>query len=188
MLPAWAEPVADSTICPACGAGVRVSLFPSAFVQHDTRAGELAAEGEAVCYDHPAKQAIASCAECGRLVCQLCAVDFQGATWCPSCLASGSERKRTAALEGSRTLYDSLALMLALWPLVIWPFTFLTAPATLYVVIRYWNKPTGLLRRGKWRMILAFLIALAQIVAWVWGIYYLVSIAQTRLTPPPEAL
>jgi hypothetical protein len=151
--------------------------FPAAFVKERAIVTRAASEGEATCYDHPAKQAVADCAECGRLVCQLCAVDFQGETWCPSCIAGAGARKNQA-LEGSRTLYDSLALMVAYWPLVLWPFTIFTAPVAVFLSIAYWRKPTGLLRRSKWRMAVALLLGLAQVAGWCWFFFFTYSLSR----------
>jgi hypothetical protein len=154
-------------------------LFPAAFAPDRAARPLTAAEGDARCYDHPANQAVSHCEECGRFVCQLCAVDFRGGTWCPPCLAAGRSSQQSTALEPSRTLYDSIALMTALLPMILWPFTLVTAPAAMFLAVRYWRKPTGLLRRSKWRMVVAFLVGLAQVVGWVWLFTYILSQPRT---------
>jgi hypothetical protein len=71
-------------------------------------------------------------------------------------------------------LYDSLALTLALVPLLLWPFTLITAPAALFIAIRYWRAPGSVVQRTKVRLILAMFVALAQIVGWgigFWAIF-----------------
>jgi hypothetical protein len=73
-------------------------------------------------------------------------------------------------LASSRFLYDSLALALAVWPVILFPlifFTFITAPAAIYVTLRYWGTPGSVVPRSKYRFVLAFLLAVAQLVAWV---------------------
>ena len=83
------------------------------------------------------------------------------------CLQDGRNKGRIANLEDSRILYDSLALYLALLPMFFFFFTLITAPATIYVVLRYWNAPTSLLPRSRFRFLLAMLIAIVQIAGWV---------------------
>jgi hypothetical protein len=65
-------------------------------------------------------------------------------------------------------------LLLSLVPLWVWPFTLLTAPAAIYVVIRHWNSPGSLITRGKARFVIAFLLALAQVAGWIALFYYLI--------------
>lgn len=189
-LPQWELAKQDAVLCPECGASSTVRVFPALFY---ASAGpvrtEVAAQGEAACFDHPSKRAVASCSHCGRFVCQLCAVEFRGGVWCPSCFTaagrSGETAPRavdqagTAEFENSRTLYDSIALTAALAPLLIWFFTFLTAPVAVYLAVRSWTKPTSLVRRWRWRSVLALLIALGEIAAWIWGTAYFVLKAGT---------
>jgi hypothetical protein len=73
-------------------------------------------------------------------------------------------------LEKERFLYDNLALALAAWPIIIFPFilfTIITAPAAIYVVLRFWGSTHSLLPRTRYRFVLALLIALAELVGWV---------------------
>lgn len=132
-------------------------------------------QGQAECFYHPGKKAVVPCSSCGRLLCTLCEIPFDGKSLCTNCLKSGRDKKKITSMEKSRVLYDSLALNLALWPiLTIW-FTFITAPAVVFVVLRYWNAPSSILPRTKFRFILAMLLAIAQIVGWVIGIVALMN-------------
>jgi len=161
--------------CPACDSLILAEVFP-AFFQPPAqgRAGEsLLVEGESSCFYHPAKRAEGVCESCGRFLCALCDVDLNGQHLCPGCLESGKRKGRLKQLETRRLLYDSMALTLALVPMLIFYITVLTAPATIYVVIRYWKAPTSVVGRGKWRMVVAFLIALAQIAGWIVAIYFI---------------
>jgi hypothetical protein len=55
--------------------------------------------------------------------------------------------------------------VLATWPLFIFFYaSIFTAPAALYVAIRYWNAPSSLVPRRKWRQMSAILIALAELL------------------------
>jgi len=136
---------------------------------------EAALDGEAACFDHPAKRAVAACQQCGRFVCQLCAIDYGDATWCPSCVAAGAGRARSANLNASRTLYDSMAFITPLLSLVVWPLTTIAGPAAVILSIMKWRQPLSLVRRSRWRFVAAIVLGVAETVAWVWGIAYLVS-------------
>jgi hypothetical protein len=73
-------------------------------------------------------------------------------------------------------MYDSIALALAVLPIVtivFWFLTIITAPMALFVAIRYWNAPRSLVHRTKVRYVLAMILATLQIGAWGLGIYYL---------------
>jgi hypothetical protein len=171
VMPSWEN--SDNAACANCGAYSVVRVFPAMFQPPPAPAESLsAAEGEATCYDHPSKRAVAHCSQCGRFVCPLCAVDFRGGVWCPRCIASGAEKKRTVELEKSRTLYDSVALTLALAPILFWVLTIFTGPASIFIALRYWKYPLSLVRRTRWRAVLAILIGLSQAGAWIWAIAY----------------
>src|SRR5579872_5668830 len=123
-LPAGVLARRDGAVCTRCGATNQVCVFPALLTSANAPVQtEAALEGEAACFDHPSKKAVAACQQCGRFVCQLCAVEFGSATWCPSCVAAGAGQARSARQETSRTLYDSTALILPLISLVIYPFT-----------------------------------------------------------------
>ena len=158
--------------CPNCLNQMRAEIF-NAFhrpIDHGQNAAHVQAQGQAECYYHPGKIAVTSCSGCGRLLCTLCEISFDGRTLCTNCLQSRRDSHQLPSLERSRFLYDSLALALAVWPLVLLPFiffTFITAPAAIYVVLRYWSASNSILPRTKYRFVLAFLLAIAQLVGWV---------------------
>jgi hypothetical protein len=56
--------------------------------------------------------------------------------------------------------------------MLIFYFTILTAPATIYIVLRHGKAEGSIVGRSKWRMVVAFIIALLQIAGWVYVIYY----------------
>lgn len=153
--------------CPACGAGHEATVFP-AFLKHEEAvvAERVADDSDASCFYHPAKKAMLACESCGRFVCSLCEVELNGVHLCPQCLDSGKRKGKLTSLETKRTLYDSIALALATYPLLIFYFTFITAPATVYILFRYRKMPRSLVRRGRWRWILALVIAILEIAGW----------------------
>ena len=180
-LPAWELGKQDLAVCPECGAGSLVRVFPALFEgSREAPRPEAALEGQAACFDHPTKVAVGACGQCGRFVCRLCAVETAGETRCPTCVASALQAPGTSA-PNTRTLYDSIALTLALAPMLIWALTLVSAPVTLFVVVRFWRKPLGLVRRSRWRFVLALMIACAQIAAWIWAGGYMAARFERQL-------
>ncbi len=75
-LPKWELAVGDVAVCTSCGSENRVRVFPAILAPPPAPArAEVALDGEAACYDHPSKRAVAVCHQCGRFVCQLCSVE-----------------------------------------------------------------------------------------------------------------
>jgi hypothetical protein len=131
-------------------------------------------EGESSCFYHPQKKAVLPCDGCGRFLCALCDCQLNGQHFCPACLEAGKSKGKIKSLDSQRTLYDSIALSLAIYPLLIFYFTLITAPMVLFVAIRYWKSPASLVHRSKIRFVVAIIFALLQIAGW--GILF-VSIA-----------
>jgi hypothetical protein len=174
-LPKWELVSGDTAVCTNCGSQNTLRVFPALLASENAPRPETAAEGEAACFDHPGKRAVASCLQCGRFVCQLCAIHSGTETWCPSCVAARSGLAKAAHTDTTRTLYDSIALILPLASLVFWPMTILTGPATVVLSLIKWRQPLSLVRRFRWRFVVAILIGLAEFGAWVWGILYFVA-------------
>jgi hypothetical protein len=100
-------------------------------------------------------------------------MDINGQHICPSCLETGRKERRIADLDDHRTLYDAIALATAVLPMLFFFVTCITAPLTLYIVVRYWKAPPSLLPRTRVRFVLAALIAVLQIGGWGYFGYYL---------------
>ena len=132
-------------------------------------------EGESSCFYHPQKKAVVPCQGCGRFLCALCDCELQGEHFCPACLEVGRQKGRIKRLENQRTLYDAIALSVAILPMLIIYFTIITAPIALFIALRYWNAPRSIVRRTKIRLILAISIATLQILGWGVVIYFIVS-------------
>ena len=163
--------------CPSCSSQLRVEVFPTLFrgPAQVQAAQSVVTEGEAGCFYHPNKKAVLPCETCGRFLCALCDVELNGQHLCPACLASGRKKGTLADLDNRRVLYDSLALTLALLPILIWPFTLITAPAALFIAIRYWKAPGSVVHRTRVRLILAMVLALAQMAGWGIGAWALLN-------------
>ena len=161
--------IGDLRACPACGARNRVDVFPAALrpVASGGTGEAVMVDGEASCFYHPAKKAVVPCESCGRFLCAVCDVDLGGQHLCPACVESGRRKGRLQQLENRRTLYDSLALAVAVYPIIFVWTTIIGAPIALYLSIRYWNAPSSVIPRSKWRFVLAILISLLELGGWV---------------------
>lgn len=49
------------------------------------------------CHCHPEAEAVATCVDCGKAICQACAVNVAGKLLCQQCLASGTATRGRAA-------------------------------------------------------------------------------------------
>lgn len=160
--------------CGACGTRNTVRLFPAlAAAPSGPAVPESALAGEAACFDHPSKRAVAACQQCGRFVCQLCRVDFGDRTWCPACVAADRGRGgRAAYLETARVMYDSIALAVPMASLIFWPLTVITGPGTVVFSAMTWKRPLSLVRKRRWRFVVAMLIGILETVGWIWLVVY----------------
>ena len=156
------------TRCGACGIALQADVFPAhaAGLTAGKAAETILAEGEVGCFYHPAKRATLPCDGCGRFLCSLCDVELGGRHICPRCMEAQRKKVRLDALETERTLYDQIALSLAVIPMITVYFTLLTAPAAIFVSLKYWKAPGSLVRPSKVRFVLALLVAVLQIAGW----------------------
>jgi len=177
-LPKWELRNGEAANCTSCGSRNTVRLFPAALAEATAARGETALAGDAACFDHPGKRAVSACQQCGRFVCQLCAVEFGSGVWCPSCVAASSGKARSVNSGTSRMLYDTWALFIPFALLVIWPLTILSAPAVVALAIMKWKQPISLVRRNRWRFGVGLAVALLEGGLWIWGIWYLVAAAR----------
>jgi len=159
----------DFRNCPACGQPVRAVVYPSLFKQPDAiSSGEmLLIDTETSCFFHPKKKAVVPCGLCGRFLCSLCDIEFNDQHICSSCIEAGKKKRKIRNLENNRVLHDSIALYLAVFPMIfIWP-TILTAPASIFYSVRHWKSPSGIIPRSKFRFMLALLVAGGQVGGWL---------------------
>ena len=159
----------DLTTCPSCKTALRADVFSALYKPlSDDQIGETIKTGkEASCFFHPNKKAEVTCAVCGRFLCSLCDLEINTDHLCPLCLEKGRTKRKISNLENNRTCYDTIALCLAVYPLLIfWP-TLLTAPIAIFISIRYWKTPSSIIPRTKFRFIAAIGIAGLQIGGWV---------------------
>ena len=168
-LPARALNTGSLAACPGCGVLLRADVFPALAKPLDrgARGEALQLERQAACFYHPRKKAVVPCDVCGRFLCALCDVCLDGRHLCPTCLEKGKTGKQKIQnLEDQRTCYDSLALIAATVPMLIYWLTIFTAPLALYLTVRYWRSPSSITGRTKIRFILAAVIAGVQMGGW----------------------
>ena len=160
------------TACPSCSSFLRADIFPAAFrsLPLGRSAETLQISNEAGCFYHSDKKAIAPCSACGRFVCALCDVTLNGRHLCPLCFEKGKSKRIIHSLENHRTCYDTIALMVAAVPILLFFLYFITlftAPLAIYLTVRHWNSPSGIIPRTRIRFILAFILASLQIIGWI---------------------
>src|SRR5262249_55900822 len=117
------------------------------------------------------KKAVVTCDCCGRFLCALCDVDFNGRHLCPNCLQASPALAQIPSLEKQRVLWDSAALSLCVLPIVIWPMTILTAPTPLGCAVYSFLRPSSLVPRTRFRAYAAIVLSLLQIVGWLFLIF-----------------
>ncbi len=158
--------------CPSCACELELYLFPALTHSDQTDFSEKiqANEGEASCFYHPGKRAARICDSCGALICDLCNMPVEKLHLCPTCFEKGlTQKKATPLKKNEAMLYDGVALGLALLPcsLIFWWTLFLSSPAALFISFRYWNAPGSIIRRSKFRFILAILLSLLSLLLFV---------------------
>ena len=156
--------------CPSCSSKLRVELFPAYFreAQKGSAGEALLADTEASCFYHPQKRAAVVCSECGRFLCLLCDLELEGKHFCAGCLETAKEKNKIASIQNKRTLYDSMALHLSIFPLLLFYFTIITAPMAMYFAIKHWRTPSSLVRKpSQWRMVVAIILSGLQLLGWL---------------------
>jgi hypothetical protein len=154
--------------CPRCRSALLTQVFPVLNrVEQITGPGQVALEGEATCFFHPAKRAAVVCDHCGRFLCQLCDLPVGTRHVCPKCLAAGMDKVAPMPeLLNQRVSWGLLSLLVAAVPMFLCGLFafFVTGPAAIFCTIYGWNKP-GSIVHGKRRVsaILGGLIGLAEV-------------------------
>lgn len=115
------------------------------------------------------------CHNCGRFLCEICAVGVGSRQLCTECLSQLRKQRNENGLVHYAPLFDNVALFLVTAPLVtvvFWIFTFFAAPVSLFVSFYYWSRQWNLLPRSHLRFIVAILLSLLLIAFWGFAIYF----------------
>jgi len=161
------------THCPVCETTIQIEIFPAFFKSTTTGAAAetIVEEGVSSCFYHEQKKAVVHCDGCGRFLCALCDLDFNGRHLCPACLQTGKKKGQIQQLENRRTLYDSAALTTALASMLFFPATLIAAPVAIYLgIVSFW-RPSSVVPRSRIRTYLALIIAPLQLVGWAFLFY-----------------
>lgn len=147
-----------NALCPKCLKPVEMLVFPALYrpLTAQVTKGELAMDGEAVCFYHAQKKAVVACESCGRYICALCDVEFNQQHVCPTCLETGARKKNIQNLERVRTLHGRQAFFLSVIPVL------LTGPIAVFMAIRYWNVPGSLVTPRRWYTRVALVFGILQ--------------------------
>src|SRR5436190_4692785 len=154
--------------CPACESTILLAVFPAHFkpAGAGTAAEVIIEEGVSSCFYHEQKKAVVPCSACGRFLCALCDLDFNGRHLCPACLQTGKRKGQIQELENRRTIYDSAALSAALLPLLVWPVTLFTAPLAIFLAVRSFFRPSSVVPRTRIRAWLALMFGVLEVGGW----------------------
>jgi hypothetical protein len=159
-------------MCQRCESSLRVYIFPALSREASAILAEpTLIEGESSCFYHPQKKAVVACESCGRFLCALCDVEIGGVHRCPACLEAGKRKQQLQTLETEHIRYDRIALALTTLTFLFWPITLITAPAALFLVIRFWNRRSKILPGTRVIYVIAGLLALAEIGGWIFLFY-----------------
>jgi len=171
------------TFCARCQEPLQARVYPAAFRAASVTRVDAAEEGiEAACFQHASNKAIAACARCGRFMCAVCDIEIDREHICPVCLESGARQGTIQNLDNRRTLYDSIAFALATLPVFTIYLPIFTAPAAVYLSIRYWRAPLSILPRTRWRFVLAALFGATQFFGLVAIIVIAIAASRSRIT------
>ena len=159
------QPVVDDYGIEYAGVSHSVHLFPAVVRSGDTMSAEaILEEGQASCYFHKESTATALCDVSGRMICDLCRTEWNGRTVSIEALQSLIKDGGSSEHLKRCVMWDTIALTLVLVPLLFWPLLILTVPIALGICLFKWRKgPTGILRRSRWRYVLAVFIAVLEI-------------------------
>jgi hypothetical protein len=164
-------------MCPNCQASLDILCFPALYRSRPKlEVSELTlADGEACCYEHSTRKAASLCSNCGRFLCTLCEVPLSNQILCPDCLGSQNIPANKGSLDTQRTKYDSIALALATWPLLIFYFAIITAPLSFVTAIYAWKRPTSIVRNSRWRIFAALGLSTLEILGMVALIIFFIT-------------
>ena len=161
--------------CPTCGVRTLVEVYPALLAPRETKGvGELIVDDkEASCFYHPGKKAEAHCSYCGRFLCALCDVDFDGKHLCSACIQAGRTKGTLEEFRTAGKAHWLIGLHCAVVGLLFPYLGALFVPAAFYYAIRYRKHPGSPVppERSSFvgTMVLATMGALAQ-VFWIMGI------------------
>ncbi len=185
-----------SVVCPFCHRRTESLILPALYRSALNAPPPLPAappaEGEAACFYSPNRKATKSCDHCGVFVSDAWAAQWGTQTVCLKCLEQLRLKVKDQRFESTRTLWDNVALGLAIGPFIVaigcictligYVFAFIplmltliAAPAAIFVAVRYWNAPRSIAPRGRLRLVLAIVSGLLVITGWTVSVVAIVQ-------------
>lgn len=166
-----APPESGTAVCQTCGRGNTALVFPALHFNPSAKPPSLPAEppaeGEAACFYSPNRKATKVCSHCGVLISDIWSAHWGSEVVCLRCLDHLRDTAKDSRFEKGRPLWDNIALATALVPatLIFYWAAFITAPAALFLSIRYWSAPRSLVPRSRLRIATALVLSLLQVGA-----------------------
>lgn len=178
----------DGVPCPICKRLVHALMLPALYKSFLPTPPSLPdnppAPGEATCFYNPGRRATKCCDHCGVFISDAWAAQWGSQTVCLKCLEELRSKNSDTRFEAKRILWDNIALSFSIGPWILsvalimtlifyWAsfliimLTFLTAPAAIFIALRYWNAPRSLVPRGRGRLVWATSLGVLQIMGWV---------------------
>ena len=172
-----AYPAEGVPVACRCGVQARALVYPAILRVREGSAGEVVeAEGEATCFAHENKRAVAACDSCGRFVCSLCRIEWGSRILCPSCV--NTAEKRTDLLTSSRTHFDTMALAIAVGSALLFTLSIITAPIAIFLAVRALRGPRSVVPRTMARAWIALAVALLELGGWAWLLVFVLMSAR----------
>ncbi|WP_269540262.1 DUF4339 domain-containing protein [Cerasicoccus fimbriatus] len=171
--PLPSEPVVDDYGKDYCDVGHHIHLYPAILKRPEAaKAQELMADDESSCFFHPQLSATQVCSHSGRFICDLCATEWNGEIISLQALSEIKANGKSEKLNDTRKLWDSIALALVTWPLLLLvmliPAILITAPIAVYICLWQWKKgPTSIVRQTRIRYIIALTIGIIEILTMI---------------------
>lgn len=159
-------PSSSGRVACDCGHSIDYFIFATDTPRTSGR-GTRAAEGDAVCFDHPQKRAEQECQRCGKFLCGLCAIQFGGAFVCPECLRSGRDDLAVGGATLPKSVFcpESASSALGLLACILPWIGVLLAPVAIGLGIRGLKKPGSRMRRRRFQPVLGIVLGAASIAS-----------------------
>jgi len=131
------EKPVETKSCPYCGNSIAVDVLKC------PDCGKYAQK----CVNHPRRQAINTCVECGQFLCRECSCEGEGETYCPECfskLPEDSQSLQSTDIQGNnaRTSNKTLPIVLICCALTI-NFTYHLAENIMHPLFYTWYEFLG---------------------------------------------
>lgn len=163
-------PGTDTVQCSICGSITQRWCFPALYRVATGHTGvPVVEEGQSSCMNHPAKRAETVCDNCGKFLCALCDIDWNGEHLCTDCVQFRRDANHGGALKTEYLHYDTIAVIVAGVAMLGMFFGLggIIALIVPYLAFRYWNTPWRPVPYWKWRMVAAVLLACLVFIAWL---------------------